>query len=294
MAGLVRVLDMDIGRILDALGDREDDTVVLFFSDNGFLYGEHRLAGKAVTYEESIRVPFAVRFPRLVRSPRVSDALVGNVDLAPTITDLAGIPWAADGRSLRPILEGRSSAVRDAFLVEWCQADRRRCERQSAEEGRRFRSAAVPPAYWGVVTDRFVYVAYDTGAEELYDLERDPFELRNLARDPGSAAVLARLHARLAELRAPPDEPETTIAVGPEGPGAPRTVWFEYFSQELGTRFRCRLGRGRPAGAWRPCDGGRLSYRDLAPGSYVFEVRAVDVRGRADPTPAERSFTVGP
>ncbi len=173
-------VDEGVERIVEALrrsGELED-TLIVFTSDNGFMHGEHRIpSGKVVPYEPSIRVPLLMRGPGVPRGVR-ADRLAANVDLAPTIMDVTGAqaPWAPDGLSLLS-----PAAPRDILL----------------EGPARKRDGA--PRFAGLRTQRYKYVRRITGAVELYDLARDPHELRNLAgRRPG---LEARMALRLARLR---------------------------------------------------------------------------------------------
>jgi arylsulfatase A-like enzyme len=156
-------------------------TVVMFTSDNGFLRGQHRLdSGKSTPYEEAIRVPLLIRgpgFPEGVRDER----LVGNVDLAPTILDLAGAEadLEVDGRSILPF--ERAYGDDRAVLLEVYERSHGR--------------------FVGVRTRRYVYADYDGRDRELYDLKRDPQQLESLHDDPRYADVRARLSSRLAKLR---------------------------------------------------------------------------------------------
>jgi len=170
MARSVRALDDGVRRILDGLGDRSGDTLIVYLSDNGFLFGEHRRFGKSDAYEESVNVPMVIRYPALLPASRsfTSQTLVSNVDIAPTIAELAGIPWNADGRSLVPLLDGSARSVRSALLLEHCQGI----------------SAGTPPCsglsfyahqtraagYVAVVTSRYKLVRYVNGDRELFDL----------------------------------------------------------------------------------------------------------------------------
>ncbi|MEZ5503422.1 MAG: sulfatase-like hydrolase/transferase [Halioglobus sp.] len=118
----VEGLDQNVGRLLDAL-DRlhlANNTLVIFTSDNGYYMGEHLLGDKRSAYEESMRVPLLVRLPGVVPPGTVSDALVLNIDLAPTILDVAleAFPAAMQGASLRPLLTGNPAPWREAFLYE--------------------------------------------------------------------------------------------------------------------------------------------------------------------------------
>ncbi len=174
---------------LDQLGEASN-TYVFFTSDNGLHRGEHRLrGGKNTAYEESIRMPLFVRGPG-VPAGRVVEHLAGLLDLAPTFLALAGapIPPSVDGMSLAPLLGSSPpglSAWRQEMLIE--------------HPG----GAGLPiqiPGYYGVRTQTELYVEYDNGENEYYDLKTDPLQLENLARR-ASSSTLSRLSARVAALR---------------------------------------------------------------------------------------------
>ena len=193
-----RGLDNAVGSILGSLGSRADNTIVFYISDNGYLYGEHRVvAGKVVPYEESVKVPMIVRDPTLrpTTSPLESQALVENIDIAPTIAERAGIDWHADGRSLVPLVDGSATTIRDAALIENCMPN------QGPACWRLDQHRSIPP-FVGVVTDQYKYVEYATGEKELYDLAADPYELVNRAGAPGWATTQANLASQLGALRA--------------------------------------------------------------------------------------------
>jgi N-acetylglucosamine-6-sulfatase len=140
------------------------DTLIVFTSDNGFGWGEHRRTHKIVPYEESIRVPFIIRYDRLGIPPRAEGRLALNVDLAPTVAAAAGIASpGAEGRDLFPMISGPSS-WRASFLFE------------AYMQGWRV------PAYCAFRGQSHKYVQYATGEEELYDLARDPYELTSQHR----------------------------------------------------------------------------------------------------------------
>ena len=115
--------DADIGRILDRLDQLGLTTnTMIVFGDNGFYLGEHGLDDKRTLYEESLRIPMLAGYPRLITQPAVRDELVLNIDIAPTILDLAGVvvPEAMQGRSWRPLLTGGSATNwRQTFLAEY-------------------------------------------------------------------------------------------------------------------------------------------------------------------------------
>jgi N-acetylglucosamine-6-sulfatase len=168
-------VDDAVGRILDALADtgRLEDTLVVFTSDNGFLWGEHRLFGKVVPYEESIRVPLIVRHDRALGAPRIEQRQALNVDLAPTIAAYAGRSLRAEGRNLRPVIERRPVSWRTSFLVE----------------GRNY-PAFPSPSYCAIRGSRYMYAAYATREEELYDLQLDRRQLTNRVGDPALSGWL--------------------------------------------------------------------------------------------------------
>jgi N-acetylglucosamine-6-sulfatase len=188
--GSLLALDRSVGRLVRVLRERHelDRTVIVYTSDNGFLWGEHRLGGKLWPYEESTHVPLIVRTP-WKRTPSRNDEPVVNIDLAPTISALAGVKprLPEDGRSFLPLLHGRRIRWRSAFLVEYLGANKLR--------------AGGPPPYVAVQTKRWLYVEYSNGWRELYDLRRDPWELVNLSGDVRERHELALLHALVHRLR---------------------------------------------------------------------------------------------
>jgi uncharacterized sulfatase len=190
---LISGVDRALGGVLQALEEqgRADDTVVLLMGDNGYFLGERGLAGKWLIYEESIRVPLIVMDPRAPEARRgsVEAATALNLDVAPTLLDLAGVenPVAYEGRSLAPLLSGTEPPASRPFLVE-----------------HRFRHAEIPTSY-GVRGPRWVYAVYDgqdPPYEQLFDLERDPMQLVNLAGRAGLEGVLSEQRALCDELRA--------------------------------------------------------------------------------------------
>jgi arylsulfatase A-like enzyme len=166
-------------------------TMIVFASDNGVSWGEHSLAAarKLVPYEESIRVPLVIRYDPLTHARRRDDGhLALNIDLAPTFAALAGRKMpGAEGRSLMPLLAGGRPAWRHDFLVEHLVG----------------RPQPDVPTYCAVRSERYKYVLYQTREEELYDLQRDPYELDNRASNPALSALKARLRLRLAALCTP-------------------------------------------------------------------------------------------
>jgi arylsulfatase A-like enzyme len=178
----------DVIATLEDIG-AADHTFLFFTSDNGYHFGEHRIAeGKATPFEESIRFPLIVRGPGVPRG-RVVQELVSNVDLHPTLLDLIGLTSApaVDGLSLRPLLRDAAEAPvwRDAVLIE------------SVAENR---NQGVP-AFYGIRTRRHKLIRYRNGARELYDLVNDPYETTNVI-DSAPPGLRAALGKRLDELLA--------------------------------------------------------------------------------------------
>jgi len=184
-------VDDSVGKVLDTLGQMGvlDSTVVIFAGDNGFFQGEHRRGDKRLMYEESIRIPLLMRYPRLIRAGGLPDPMILNIDLAPTLLEIAGIeaPQYMQGRSFRPLLAGGPYRPRSAFLYEYYQEE------------------WLPgiPTMFGVRTPRWKYITYPEirDIDELYNLERDPHEMRNLALDPLYAPELRVMKEELARLQ---------------------------------------------------------------------------------------------
>jgi arylsulfatase A-like enzyme len=185
----ITLVDEAGGRILDAL-DRlglAENTLVLWATDHGdglACHGGH-FDKRSYMPEEMVRVPLALRMPGSVPAGQQSPALVSNIDFAPTFLDAAGLAFErpVDGQSLLPLAAGKAAAWRDDLM----------CETHGHMEEHTGRL---------IVTDRYKYVANMGQLDELYDLEKDPFELRNLAADAGHAAVARDMKKRLAAWQA--------------------------------------------------------------------------------------------
>jgi arylsulfatase A-like enzyme len=162
-----------------AQSGRLENTLIVYLSDNGYLMGEHRVDGKTVPYEESIKVPFIVRWDAAGWGvPRTDTHIVSNVDLAQTFATAAGTTMPGnEGLNLLRLLNHPTTRWRSELLLE----------HTGPYLGR--------PAYCGVRTMDWTYVQYATGEEELYDLVNDPWQLENRSSDPGYASVLDQLRA---------------------------------------------------------------------------------------------------
>jgi len=182
--------DEDIGQIFAVLEQKGviNDTAILWSSDHGFFLGEHRFYDKRLMYEPSIRVPLMMRYPRRIRAGTISEKMVLDVDIPPTLLDLAKvpIPTAFQGKSLMPLVESGEVEWRKDWLYEYYE--------YPAYEN-------IPPCR-GVRTDRYKYIEYFTqNAYELYDLESDPDEMNNLYGNPKYEDLTRQLRSRLEELR---------------------------------------------------------------------------------------------
>ncbi len=191
-AEMLLAVDEGLGRILATLEESGilDETLILFTSDNGYFYGEHGLSiERRLPYEESVRAPLLIRYPSLARPGASPGGFALSIDYAPTVLDVAGarIGDHVQGQSLVPLLRGEPEGWRRSFLMEYV----------SYENPMPW---LIDLAYKAVRMDRYKYVHWIQleGMDELYDLESDPFELENLARDPGMADVLARARGELA------------------------------------------------------------------------------------------------
>ena len=159
--------------------------MVVFFSDNGYAWGEHRLIDrKACPYEECIRVPIWIRAPGLVA--RTDTSLVANIDLAPTIAAWAGItpPGKVNGMNMLPLLQNPSAPWRSALLIEHWGA---------------FTASTIGS---GVRTSRYLYHQYQNGDKELYDLIKDPLQLTSVHKLAANAALITSFKATLNALKA--------------------------------------------------------------------------------------------
>jgi arylsulfatase A-like enzyme len=184
--------DDNVGRIMETLerAGKLDDTAILLCSDHGFFLGEWRMYDKRFMHEPSIRVPLMVRYPRIVKAGSGCERMALNLDLAPTILDLAGltVPQWMQGQSLMPLLKGlQPTTWRKDWLYEYYEypADNR-----------------VKP-HRGVRTDRYKLIHYYQAPEEFefYDLQDDPGELQNLYGDSHYAELIRKLRDRIDELR---------------------------------------------------------------------------------------------
>jgi arylsulfatase A-like enzyme len=193
--------------------DQLESTYILFLSDNGFFLGEHRQPrGKGAPYDAAAHIPLIIRGPSISAGTQIDGIALTN-DLLPTLADLAGVatPSFVDGRSLVPLWTGHASPWRQTAIIEGFGL-----EFESAE-----REAEQTPAFQALRTANMLYVEYETGERELYDLQNDPFELHNLINEVPAddlrryAEHLAALAGcAAAECRTLEDEPMAPVPSG--------------------------------------------------------------------------------
>jgi len=187
----VQSVDDNVGRLLDYLDKSglSSNTVVIYTSDQGFFLGDHGLFDKRFMYEESIKMPFLVRWPGVTKPGATQDAMAINADFAPTFMDMAGLPVPADmqGRSLVPLLKGERPA-------DWRTSWYYRYYDYPNEHN-------APPQY-GVRTEthKLIYF-WRKNQWEMYDLVADPSELHNIYKDKSQADTVAKLKAEMFRLK---------------------------------------------------------------------------------------------
>jgi len=183
-------IDEGVGQFLKALEDSKqlDNTFLIFSSDNGFFWGEHGFGDKRWAYDESIRDPLLIRYPRSIKAGTTFDQFVLNIDIAPTLLDLAGapIPKSIQGRSLLPLFKDPKAPWRASFLTEYFQ------EKQYVRV----------PTWQAARNDRFKYIHYVDlqDMDELYDIRADPYEMKNLIKEPSAQSALKEMQTELERL----------------------------------------------------------------------------------------------
>ncbi|MCG2460181.1 sulfatase [Flavobacteriaceae bacterium F89] len=184
-------VDEGVGQVLDYLEENglEDNTIVVYTSDQGFYLGEHGWFDKRFMYEESLRTPLVMSYPKEIKPGTKIDAMVQNIDFAPTFLDYAGvdIPKDMQGESFRKVVGGENPEWRDAVYYTYYE----------------YPSIHMVKRHYGVRTDRYklIHFYYDIDEWELYDLEKDPHEMKNVYDDPEYAEVQKNMHGRLTEIR---------------------------------------------------------------------------------------------
>jgi arylsulfatase A-like enzyme len=184
-------VDDNVGRLLDYLDQAglRDNTIVIYTSDQGFFLGDHDWFDKRFMYEESLRMPFLIRYPGNIKPGTVNDGMILNVDFAPTWLQYAGVPIAKEiqGRSFLPLLEGKNPR-------DWRKAMYYRYYHYPGDH--------QVQQHYGVRDERYKLIFYHRINQwELFDLKTDPHELKNIYSDPSQAATVKRLKVEVEKLR---------------------------------------------------------------------------------------------
>jgi arylsulfatase A-like enzyme len=189
--GSVQSVDDNIGRLMKYMQDRGlmENTLVIYTSDQGFYLGEHGWFDKRFMYEESFRTPLIVRWAGRIKAGSVNTDLVQNIDIAQTILEAAKInpPSDMQGKSILPLFAGDNKNWRDALYYHYYE----------------YPGVHAVKRHYGIKTKRYklIHFYYDVDEWELYDLEKDPSEMRNVFNNPAYGQVKIELQQRLLELR---------------------------------------------------------------------------------------------
>ncbi|HPM88095.1 MAG TPA: sulfatase, partial [Bacteroidales bacterium] len=187
----IKSVDDGVGEVLDYLKEAglDENTIVIYTSDQGFYLGEHGWFDKRFMYEESFRTPLLMKFPKEIKPGTKIEKLVQNLDFAPTILDYAGvkIPDNMQGMSFRNLVSGKSDKWRDAVYYTYYE----------------YPSVHMVKRHYGVATERYklMHFYYDIDEWEMFDLETDPSEMKNIYEDSSYSDVREMLHKKLEELR---------------------------------------------------------------------------------------------
>jgi arylsulfatase A-like enzyme len=184
----ITAIDEQVGRLMKALRElgMEENTIVVFISDHGNMLGSQGAILKRKPWEESICVPGIIRYPRKVSAGRRTDALLSHVDLCPTLLSLCqiAIPGHIQGTDLSDVVLGKQvSGPESAYLQIFGP----------------YQGDGTPRAWRGVVTGRYMYARWESEPWLLYDLENDPYELKNLATEPAASSIRREMNERLAD-----------------------------------------------------------------------------------------------
>jgi arylsulfatase A-like enzyme len=189
--GCIASVDEGVGRVLDYLEENqlEENTIVVYTSDQGFFLGEHGWFDKRFAYNESFKMPLLVKWPNVIKPGITNTQMVQNLDFAQTFLEAAGVPAPDDmqGESLMPLFKGQTDGFRDAVYYHYYE----------------YPSIHMVKRHYAIVTETYklIHFYYDVDEWELYDRKKDPFELNNVYSDPSYSGVVKKLKTDLAELR---------------------------------------------------------------------------------------------
>lgn len=187
----IQSVDDGVGEVLDYLDKNglAENTIVVYTSDQGFYLGEHGWFDKRFMYEESFRTPLLIRYPKEIKPGTVVTQMVQNLDFAPTFLNYAGVQPLKEmqGESFRKLVSGESVKWREAIYYHYYEYPAQHSVKR----------------HYGVRTDRYklIHFYFDVDEWELYDLEKDPHEMKSVYNDPSYAQIRSNLHKKLEELR---------------------------------------------------------------------------------------------
>lgn len=189
--GCIASVDEGVGKVLDFLKESglDENTIVVYTSDQGFYLGEHGWFDKRFIYDESFKTPLLIKWPNVIKAGSKNSQMVQNLDFAQTFLDAAGVKAPADmqGESLVPIFKGKGQNFRDAAYYHYYE----------------YPGQHTVKRHYGIVTEKYklVHYYYDVDEWELYDRLNDKNEMKNVYNDPKYAKIKAELHQKLAALR---------------------------------------------------------------------------------------------
>ena len=187
----IQSVDDGVGEVLNYLDEAglSDNTIVVYTSDQGFYLGEHGWFDKRFMYEESLKTPFLIRYPKEIPAGSQVNELIQNLDYAPTFLDYANvkIPEDMQGESFRKIVSNETEEWRDAIYYTYYE----------------YPSVHMVKRHYGIRTDRYklIHFYYDIDEWELFDLKNDPNEMNNVYDDPKYSKIKEQMHKKLSELR---------------------------------------------------------------------------------------------
>lgn len=189
--GCIASVDEGVGKVLDFLKENglDENTIVVYTSDQGFYLGEHGWFDKRFIYDESFKTPLLIKWPNVIKAGSKNSQMVQNLDFAQTFLDAAGVKAPADmqGESLVPIFKGKGQNFRDAAYYHYYE----------------YPGQHTVKRHYGIVTEKYklVHYYYDVDEWELYDRLNDKNEMKNVYNDPKYAKIKTELHKKLATLR---------------------------------------------------------------------------------------------
>lgn len=189
--GSIQAVDDGVGQVLDYLEESglDENTIVIYTSDQGFYLGEHGWFDKRFIYNESFKTPLLVKWPGVIEAGSQNTQMVQNLDFAPTLLSAAGVDVPADmqGENLIPLFQGDTEGFRDAVYYHYYE----------------YPSVHMVKRHYAIVNEdyKLVHFYHDVDEWELYDRKKDPQEMKNVYADPEYATIVTDLKNRLAEMR---------------------------------------------------------------------------------------------